>query len=251
MFGAELRDYRVYLALIATGDYDIAAAAQEFSRKSAANTAGATCYNYILHDDLETKMAESDLADTGHVADTLRQLHGVWHDRVELFELDGKPLADDPLAGSPGQSPFENLVYIDFDGSRLQLTNVHLRGRDASAKTFRGSMQSGVLVFDELGPGAYENIGMSGGPGIITFAARSLGDATDIYMEPDFIMLIGADERIRHTVLYRDGVAIRTLTAKGKRLGGDCSERHELDPRGNDGPVHGESFSADIWAHLV
>ena len=196
-------------------------------------------------------MAESDLADTGDVAATLRQLHGVWHDHVELYELDGRPLADDPLAGSPGQSPFENLVYLDFDGTRLRLTNVHLKGRDASAKTFRGSMQDGVLVFDELGPGAYENIGMSGGPGVLTFAARNLSDATAVYMEPDFILLTGPDRRLRHTVLYRDGVAIRTLTATGHRLSDDCSVRHELDPRGSDGPVHGESFSASIWAHLV
>ena len=70
-------------------------------------------------------------------------------------------------------------------------------------------------------------------------------------MEPDFILLTGPDQRIRHTVLYRDGVAIRTLTATGERLSQDCSRRHELDPRGNDGPVHGESFSAGIWAHLV
>ena len=196
--------------------------------------------------------ADSKSANKGDVATTLRRLHGVWHDRVELFELDGRPLADDPLAGSPGQSPFENLVYVDFDGERLQLTNVHLRGRTSSAKTFRGSMRDGLLVFDSLGPGAYENIGMSGGPNLLTFAARKLGEATSVYSEPDFILLTGPDERVRHTVLYRDGLAIRTLTARGKRLSTDCSTRHKLDPRGtNNGSVHGDNFNGSIWAHLV
>ncbi|MGI9225916.1 MAG: hypothetical protein ACR2QX_15635, partial [Woeseiaceae bacterium] len=108
-----------------------------------------------------------------------------------------------------------------------------------------------VLVFDELGPGAYENVGMSGGPGILTFTARALGRATDAYFEPDFIIVTGDGERIRHTVLYRDGVALRTLTARGKRICRSCDVRHELDPRGSNGPVHEEPFKATIWSHLV
>lgn len=187
----------------------------------------------------------------GSVAHTLSQLHGVWHDYVELFELDGQPLKDDPKAGSPGLSPFENLVYINFDGERLALTNVHIKGRPLAEKTFYGHMRDGVLVFDSLGPGGYENVGMSGGPGVVTFTARNLSKSTDVYFEPDFIMITGPGERLRHTVLYRDGVAIRTLTANAKRLTEDCTVRHASDPRGQDGPVHGEQAQATIWEHLV
>lgn len=168
-----------------------------------------------------------------------------------MFELDGRPLEEDSKAGSPGESPFENLVYIDFDGERLTLTNVHLSGRATSAKTFAARLSDGLLVFDSLGPGAYENIGMSGGPGVLTFAARELGKATDVYFEPDFIIVTAPGERTRHTVLYRDGVAVRTLTAKGKRIAPTCDTRHALDPRGTDGPVHGEPVQAGIWKHLL
>jgi hypothetical protein len=187
----------------------------------------------------------------GSVADSLMQLRGVWHDRVELFELDGQPLADDPKAGSPGESPFENLVYIDFDGSILRLTNVHLHGRENTAKTFTGRMRDDLLVFDSLGPGAYENVGVSGGPGIITFTTRTLSAATGVYFEPDFIIITAPGRRTRHTVLYRDGAAIRTLTARGERIATCRDRRHELDPRGQDGPVHGEAFQSSIWSHLV
>ncbi len=187
----------------------------------------------------------------GSVAHNLLQLHGIWHDHIDLFELDGQSLADDPQSGTPGAGPFENLVYIDFDGTELKLTNVHLRGREPSAKTFSGRMQDDVFVFDSLGPGGYENIGVSGGPGILTFTARTLGEATDVYMEPDFIIQTAPDRRTRHTVLYRNGQAIRTLTAVGKRLTDSCDSRHELDPRGTDGPVHEEPFQSTIWSHLV
>lgn len=187
----------------------------------------------------------------GSVAYNLSLLRGTWHDYVELFELDGRPLEHDSAAGSPGESPFENLVYIDFDGQRLQLTNVHVRGRAPSAKTFTGRIEEGLLVFDALGPGAYENIGVSGGPGMLTFSARHLGDATGVYLEPDFVFVTAPGQRVRHTVLYRDGEARRTLTAKGTRLSPTCDERHALDPRGTDGPVHEPPFKADIWSHLV
>lgn len=191
------------------------------------------------------------MSDYGSVQYNLELLHGTWHDRVELFELDGAELAEDSRAGSPGDSPFENLVYVDFDGEVLRLTNVHIRGREPSAKTFTGRMRDGLLVFDELGPGAYENVGMSGGPGILTFTAGALGNATEVYFEPDFIVVTGDGERIRHTVLYRDGVAIRTLTARGKRISSSSDVRHELDPRGSSGPVHEEPFRATIWSHLA
>ena len=135
--------------------------------------------------------------------------------------------------------------------AHLQLTNVHLRGRALAAKTFTGQLRDNLLVFDPLGPGAYENVGMSGGPGILTFNARKLGAATDVYMEPDFIMLTAPGERVRHTVLYRDGEAARTLTARGTRLWPTCDRRHPLDPRGDQGPVHEQPFSSTIWCHLA
>lgn len=189
----------------------------------------------------------------GSVGHTLMQMRGIWHDSIECFELDGSPLDDDTHAGSgtPGSSPFDNLVYIDFDGEHLTLTNVHFRGRPMAAKTFTAKLIDGVLVFDSLGEGAYENIGMSGGPGIITFNARQLNAATDVYMEPDFIILTGTGQRVRHTVLYRNGQATRTLTAHGQRLSPSCEQRHALDPRGVDGPVHEQPFKANIWQHLT
>jgi hypothetical protein len=189
----------------------------------------------------------------GSVGYNLMLLRGTWHDHIELYNLDGTPLDDDSTAGSgsPGPGPFDNLVYIDFDGEQLSLTNVHIRGREAAAKTFTGRMRDELLVFDPLGPGAYENIGMSGGPGILTFNARQLDPSTDVYMEPDFIMLTAPGERVRHTVLYRNGEAVRTLTAKGTRLWPSCDRRHPLDPRGEDGPVHEQPFSSSIWSHLV
>ena len=189
----------------------------------------------------------------GSVGYNLMLLRGTWHDHIELYNLDGTPLDDDSSAGSgsPGPGPFDNLVYIDFDGDKLSLTNVHIRGRETAAKTFTGKMRDDLLVFDPLGPGAYENIGMSGGPGILTFNARKLGAATDTYMEPDFIMLTAPGERVRHTVLYRSGAAVRTLTAKGTRLLPSCDQRHSLDPRGPDGPVHEPPFQSSIWEHLL
>ena len=189
----------------------------------------------------------------GSVGYNLMLMRGTWHDHVETYELDGTPLGNDTNAGSgtPGPSPFDNLVYLDFDGYTLTLTNVHFRGREPTAKTFAGKMRDGVLVFDSLGAGAYENIGMSGGPGILTFNARSLNPACQVYMEPDFIALTAPGERIRHTVLYRDGQATRTLTAHGTRLSPTCDTRHAIGPRGIDGPVHEEKFSASIWQHLV
>lgn len=189
----------------------------------------------------------------GSVGHNLMLLRGTWHDHIELYNLDGTPLDDDSGAGSgsPGPGPFDNLVYIDFDGESFALTNVHIRGRAPAAKTFTGRLRENLLVFDPLGPGAYENVGMSGGPGILTFNARQLGAASNVYMEPDFIMLTAPGERVRHTVLYRNGAAVRTLTARGTRLGPTCDRRHALDPRGQDGQVHEAAFVSPIWSHLA
>jgi len=187
----------------------------------------------------------------GTVSDNLTSMHGTWHDVIELFDLDGTPLTEDVASGSPGASPFENLVYFDFDGIELRLTNVHIKGRPAAARTFVATLVDGVLVFDSLGPGAFENIGISGGPGVLTFNARTIDAASQVYQEPDFIYQPTRDTRVRHTILYRDAVAVRTLTAHGTRLSVGCEARHELDPRGSDGPVHEKPTQATIWSHLA
>jgi len=189
----------------------------------------------------------------GSVGHTMTMLHGVWHDVVETFYPDGRPLSDDTNAGSgtPGASPFENLVYVDFDGVNFRLTNIHIKGRPPLAKTFAGTMQDGLLVFDPLGPGSFNNVGVSGGLGVLTFNARALGPACEIYMEPDFIYLPEPKKRVRHTVLYRNGVITRTLTAHGTKIADSCETRHPLDPRGPDGPVHGVPFVSPIWSRLA
>ena len=60
----------------------------------------------------------------GSVGHNLMLLRGTWHDHIELYNLDGTPLEDDSGAGSgsPGPGPFDNLVYIDFDGENFALT---------------------------------------------------------------------------------------------------------------------------------
>lgn len=174
----------------------------------------------------------------GSVGHTLRALRGVWHDHVELFDLSGRPLAEDQAGGTPGSAPYDNLVYIDFDGARFAQTNVTFAGRPLHVRSFTGALVDGVLVFDRLGPEAPEHIGVSGGPGVLFFVARSLGGASQRYAEPDCIRLLGPGQRTRTTVLYRDGVAVRTLTAHGARVGATAALRVPIDPRGPDGPVH-------------
>ena len=65
----------------------------------------------------------------GTVADTLTRMRGVWHDHVEVYDLAGNPLSEDALSGTPGPAPFDNLVYVDFDGFIYRQTNVTFRGR--------------------------------------------------------------------------------------------------------------------------
>jgi hypothetical protein len=181
------------------------------------------------------------------VTHTLMRMRGIWHDKIKLYELDGESLAYDALAGSPGRSPFENLVYIDFDGATMTQTNVTFRGRELSVKTFSGHIQDGVLIFDSLGSGAYENIGMSAGPGAIIYSASHLSEACQRYFEPDFIQLTSSETRIRSTVLYRDGNAARTLSAEGVRLSTCCRHRHDWDPRGLTGSVHEVRTETNVW----
>lgn len=174
----------------------------------------------------------------GSVGDTLTRMRGVWHDHVSIYDLAGHPLTEDVYSGTPGPAPFDNFVYVDFDGQIYRQTNVTFRGRPLHARAFSGRLVDGVLVFDKLGPDAPEHIGVSGGPGILFFIARIVDDAMKRYSEPDCVRLIGTSERTRTTVLYRGGVAVRTLTAWGQRLSPDPSRRLTWDPRGPDGDPH-------------
>ena len=174
----------------------------------------------------------------GSVGHSLSLMAGVWHDRVEIYSPNGTPLAEDPASGTPGPSPFENLVYISFDGERLVQTNVAYRGRPLASRTFSGRLVDGILRFDKLGPNDPGHIGVSGGSGVLFFVAGELGEGTQRYCEPDCVRLLGPSARTRTTVLYREGRIIRTLTAHGTRLSPQVDRRLWCDPRGVDGPVH-------------
>ncbi|MBL8046582.1 MAG: hypothetical protein JNL09_08580 [Anaerolineales bacterium] len=105
-------------------------------------------------------------------------------------------------------------------------------------------------MFNKLGPDAPEHIGVSGGPGILFFTPRHVDEAWQRYSEPDCIRLIDANHRTRTTVLYRNGVAVRTLTAYGQRLAATAHQRVELDPRGPDGPVHNLPGETQVFRKL-
>jgi hypothetical protein len=175
---------------------------------------------------------------TGSVAHSLTAMRGVWHDHVEIFDLGGRPLAEDTDSGTPGTAPFDNLVYVDFDGERFLQTNVTFGGRPMHARSFRGTVREGILVFDPLGPDDPEHIGVSAGPGVLFFGPRRVTEAWARYHEPDVIRLLGPGQRTRTTLLYRHGVAVRTLTALGHKVAPSADRRVPWDPRGVDGPVH-------------
>ncbi|NWF70496.1 MAG: hypothetical protein HXY40_15515 [Chloroflexi bacterium] len=183
----------------------------------------------------------------GSVGHSLTQMRGVWHDHVEIFDLAGSPLAEDAHSGTPGAAPFDNLVYIDFDGERYLQTNVTFRGRPLHVRTFSGLLRAGILEFDPLGPQDPGHIGVSGGPGVLFFVARAVSEAWQRYNEPDCIRLLSAATRTRTTVLYRNGVAVRTLTANGHKLAPTAARRLPDDPRGLDGPVHEQSPQTRVF----
>jgi hypothetical protein len=166
------------------------------------------------------------------------RMRGVWHDSIEIYDLAGVPLEVDHWAGAPGPAPFENLVYIDFDGVTYRQTNVTFRGRPLHIRSFNGTLRDGILHFDLLGPNDPGHIGISGGDGMLLYLAAKITDASFRYSEPDFIQLFGENQRTRTTVLYRDAVAVRTLCAKGYKLTPDTSRRVAFDPRGAEGSVH-------------
>lgn len=174
----------------------------------------------------------------GSVGHHLMRMRGVWHDHIEIFGLDGTPLDEDQWSGTTGSAPFDNLVYIDFDGRNYRQTNVTFRGRPLHVRSFKGELHEGVLYFDRLGPNDPGHIGISAGADVLLYVASRVTDAMLHYSEPDFIHLIGQSQRTRTTVLYRHGIAVRTLRATGYKLTTDTSRRIAFDPRGQGDDVH-------------
>jgi hypothetical protein len=182
------------------------------------------------------------------LATDLLAMRGVWRDVLRAYGPDGEELSDDPDGGAPGPFPYENLVYVDFDGRSYAQTNVVLAGRPPHQRTFTATVEGGVLRFDHLGPDAPEHVGISGGPGRIWFvAASTLAEGLTRYAEPDLIRLEG-DRRHRHTVLWRHGRLARVLDVRGERLGTDTSVLHPLDPREPGSAVHGPRSSTANYA---
>ncbi len=181
----------------------------------------------------------------GSVADNLWLFRGVWRDVLTGHSPDGSLLEDDSYGGTPGNFPYQQLVYLDFDGEEFAQTNVVLAGRPAHERTFRGRIVDGVLEFNRLGPGAPKMIGVSGGPGVLVFLPLRCDEPTNaLFYDPDYIRHLGGEMRTRTTTLYRDGLLRRILTVHGTRLSPDPSQRVLEDPRGPEGPVHeGETLS--------
>lgn len=176
----------------------------------------------------------------GSVGQMLTDMVGVWHDHITIQALDGIPLAQDPYSGTAGSAPFDNLVYIDFDGEFYKQTNVTFRGRALHQRTFGGVLRDGILYFDTLGPQDPGHIGISGGANVLIFCSAQYNDATMRYSEPDFLYFPNKNERIRSTILYRHGKAVRTLLARGTKIRPIADKRIDFDPRGAEGDVHGE-----------
>lgn len=183
----------------------------------------------------------------GTVGHTLTAMVGTWHDHVRVFALDGTPLPADTRSGSPGPSPWENLVYVDFDGEVYRQTNVTVRGRPLHVRTFTGRLVEGVLFFDRLGLEDPQHVGVSGGDGVLCFVARRVTNAWARYAEPDVIRLVGPMERTRTTILYRDGGLVRTLNASGVRVSPTVTSRVSWDPRGESGEVHAPSVASEVF----
>ena len=121
-----------------------------------------------------------------------------------------------------------------------------LSGRDPHVRSFQASVHDGVLTFAKLGPDAPDHVGVSGGPGIIWFLARDIGEGWQNYSEPDIITVTG-DRRTRHTALWRNGRLARTLAVTGTRRSSDPTTRVADDPRGADGPVHDTPHATQVW----
>jgi hypothetical protein len=173
----------------------------------------------------------------GSTAYNLALMRGIWIDRCEYFELDGTPKFYDDSGGTPGASPYENIVYIDFDGQNYRQTNVCFRGRPVHVRSFEAKIVDGILRFNKLGEGDGGHVGISGGIGILIFTPMTIDDSWTRYSEPDFIRIDG-NRRTRNTMLYRHGKLVRTLSVVGYRISPVANKRVSFDPRGADGEVH-------------
>lgn len=186
------------------------------------------------------------------VVDSLWLFRGVWHDHLQGYHPNGEPMATDAYGGSPGPYPYEQLVYIDFDGERYQQTNVVVRGRDRHQRSFSGRIEDGVLVFDRLGPEAPRTVGVSGGAGVLVFLPERVDDASITrFTDPDFIRYLGGDQRTRTATLYRGGVLRRVLSVSGTRVSHDPGRRVSWDPRGPEGPVHVGERVTHVYAEAA
>lgn len=182
------------------------------------------------------------------VVDTLAAMVGTWHDHLEAFTPAGEPLTHDEHGSTVGPYPYDNLVYIDFDGTNYVQSNVLFRGRPLHVRTFSGTVRDGILFFDHLGENAPQHVGVSAGPNRLVFAAERLDHpGLANYAEPDYVQLLGDNARERTTMLYRGGALVRTLRVTGTRLSTSTDRRHEWDPRGagsgvHDGDLHTMAF---------
>ena len=170
--------------------------------------------------------------------ETLGALVGVWRDHLSAVDQNGIAIAYDPHGGVPGEFPYENLVYIDFDGDNFVQTSVVLSGRDTAVRTFEAKRVDETLVFTPLGPGAPRIVGVSPVLGHLWFVADDIvHDGISRYAEPDHIRVDG-DHRWRDTVLWRHGTIVRVMHVRGELLTRDTSRRLDIDPRGVSGRVH-------------
>jgi hypothetical protein len=183
------------------------------------------------------------------LVDDLHAMSGVWHDVLQGYHPDGSLMAVDEYGGVPGPYPYENLVYITFDGTHYRQTNVTFRGRPFHERGFSAEIREGVLCFGELGPRDPGHIGVSVGPGSIVFLpARIDDDAVHRFADPDYIRLLGADQRTRITTLYRGGGLVRTLRVAGTRIAATADRRIEWDPLVADGDVHAPISTTQVYA---
>jgi hypothetical protein len=173
------------------------------------------------------------------LADTLSSMCGVWHDVLHAFHPDGTAMAEDTVGSTQGPFPYDNLVYVDFDGTTYRQTNVTFRGRPLKVRSFEARVTGGVLRFARLGPEDPGHVGVGAGHGRLVFcAARNDQVGTRAYDEPDVVELLDEHTRRRTTILYRHGALVRTMAVTGTRVAATAGRRVPLDPRGIDGPVH-------------
>lgn len=185
------------------------------------------------------------------VVDNLYAMRGVWHDRLRGFHPNGSPMDFDEHGGTPGPFPYENLVYIDFDGTNYEQTNVVVTGRPLHVRSFRATVVDGVLRFGQLGAGDPGHVGVSAGPGVLVFTPGVIDDSLKRFSDPDFILLNGPPDRptsrLRVTTLYRYARIVRVLRVEGERVSDDPTKRVATDPRGRRGAVHDRPSPTSVY----